>query len=191
MLIRAYGKKIPRLASGVRAAETAIVTGDVTLGSNESLCKCCYLRGDNGAIVRGDNCNVQDNCVLHEEVCLGKNVTLGHGAIIHGCTVGDNCLIGMGAILLTGSSVGCGSIIGAGTLVPEGMEIPPDSVAVGIPARVIRRLTQADRDMIRSSAETYLRTAREELPPAAAAQQGREGEPPTAIFPEVSPSSGK
>ena len=118
------------------------------------------LRGDDGTLTLGENSNVQDNAVLHCDVggavTLGKNVTVGHSAVVHGCTVGDGTLIGMHATLLNHCVVGKNCIIGAGALVPEGMVIPDGSVAVGVPARVIKPVTEAQIEANLRNAEHYV-----------------------------------
>ncbi|MGH7668725.1 MAG: gamma carbonic anhydrase family protein [Gemmatimonadaceae bacterium] len=108
----------------------------------------------------GAESNVQDGVVIHVDhgvPCrIGARVGIGHRAIIHGATVGDDCLIGMGAILLNHVSVGSGSIVGAGAVCPEGFEVPPNSLVLGVPGRVIRQTTEAERGRIRGTVEAYL-----------------------------------
>ena len=138
----------------------AYVAGDVTLGARVSVWPTAVIRGDSDAIVIGEDSNVQDGTVVHVDdgvpTTIGKRVAIGHRAIVHGATVEDDCLIGMGAILLNGVHVGTGSIVGAGALCPEGMKIPPDSLAIGIPARVIRATTAPERERIRKTVSAYL-----------------------------------
>ena len=128
-------------------AENATLAGSVRLEKNSSVWYGAVLRGDDGTLTIGKNSNVQDNAVLHCDiggcVTLGENVTVGHCALVHGCTVGDGSLIGMHATLLNHCVVGKNCIIGAGALVPEGMVIPDNSVAVGVPARVIKQVSAA------------------------------------------------
>ncbi|MFQ7013405.1 MAG: gamma carbonic anhydrase family protein [Faecalibacterium sp.] len=128
---------MPRDEGAVFVAANATVLGDVTLGRGVNIWYGAVLRADEGALILGENSNVQDNAVLHcdpgGQVVLGKNVTVGHSALVHGCTVGDNSLIGMHATILNHAVVGKNCIIGAGALVPEGMVIPDNSVAVGVP----------------------------------------------------------
>ena len=155
-----FGGKVPRDEGAVFVAPNATVLGDVVLGPGSSVWYGAVLRGDDGTLTLGENTNVQDNAVLHCDpggtVTLGKNVTVGHCALVHGCTVGDGSLIGMHATLLNGCVVGRRCIIGAGALVPEGMHIPDDSVAVGVPARVIKTITPAQLEMNRSNAALYV-----------------------------------
>lgn len=139
--------KVPRDEGAVFVAPNATVQGDVILKAGSTVWYGAVLRGDDGTLTIGENSNVQDNAVLHCDVggavMLGKSVTVGHGALVHGCTVGDGSLIGMHATLLNHCVVGKNCIIGAGALVPEGMVIPDGSVAVGVPARVIKQVSPA------------------------------------------------
>ena len=138
----------------------AHVIGDVTLGARVSVWPTAVLRGDNDAIVIGEDSNVQDGTIVHVDpgvpCTIGRRVGIGHRAIVHGATVGDDCLIGMGAILLNRVVVGSGSIVGAGAVCREGMEIPPNSLVVGVPAKVIRETTDAARARIAHTVEAYL-----------------------------------
>ena len=155
-----FGGKVPRDEGAVFVAPNATVLGDVVLGPGSSVWYGAVLRGDDGTLTLGENTNVQDNAVLHCDpggaVTLGKNVTVGHCALVHGCTVGDGSLIGMHATLLNHSVVGKRCISGAGALVPEGMVIPDDSVAVGIPARVIKKITPEQLEHNRANAASYV-----------------------------------
>lgn len=138
----------------------AIVTGTVTLGKRVSVWPTAVIRGDSDTIVIGDDSNVQDGTIIHVDdgvpTRIGKRVAIGHRAIVHGATIEDDCLIAMGAILLNGVHVGAGSIVAAGALCPEGMRIPPNSLALGIPARVIRAVTSEERTRIRKTVDGYL-----------------------------------
>jgi len=138
----------------------ATVIGQVTLGRSASVWPGAVLRGDMGRIVVGDESSIQDGSICHitegwSETVVGHRVTVGHRVILHGCRVGDECLIGMGAILLDNAIIGEGSLVGAGALVTVGMEIPPGSLVLGSPAKVIRPVKQKEVDMIRTGWETY------------------------------------
>ena len=139
--------KSPRNEGAAFVAPNATVQGDVLLKPGTTVWYGAVLRGDSGTLTIGENTNIQDNAVLHcdvgGKVLLGRNVTVGHCALVHGCTVGDDSLIGMHATLLNHSVVGKRCIIGAGALVPEGMVIPDGSVAVGVPAKIIKPVTEA------------------------------------------------
>lgn len=159
-MMLSFGGKMPRDEGAVFVAANATVLGDVTLGRGVNIWYGAVLRADEGALILGENSNVQDNAVLHcdpgGQVVLGKNVTVGHSALVHGCTVGDNSLIGMHATILNHAVVGKNCIIGAGALVPEGMVIPDGSVAVGVPARVIKPVTEAQIEANLRNAEHYV-----------------------------------
>jgi carbonic anhydrase/acetyltransferase-like protein (isoleucine patch superfamily) len=118
------------------------------------------IRGDTAPVVVGEDSNVQDGAVLHVDhgvpCTLGKRVAVGHRAIVHGATVHDDCLVGMGAILLNRVVVGSGSIIGAGAVCTEGMEIPPNSLVIGVPAKVRRQTTDDERTRIARTVQSYL-----------------------------------
>jgi carbonic anhydrase/acetyltransferase-like protein (isoleucine patch superfamily) len=138
----------------------AFVCGDVVLRARVSVWPAAVLRGDTGRIVVGDESNVQDGTVIHVDhgapTTIGRRVGIGHRAIVHGATVDDECLIGMGAILLNGVRIGSGSIIGAGAVCPEGMEVPPNSLVLGVPGRIVRDTTVAERDRIARTVQSYL-----------------------------------
>lgn len=136
--------KNPVLAQDVFIAPGAVVVGDVTIGEKCGIWFNATVRGDGNVIQIGEGSNVQDNCVLHGDetpVTVGKYVTIGHGAIVHGCTVGDNTLVGMGSIILNGAQIGKNCIIGAGALVTQNTIVPDNSLVLGSPAKVIRRVT--------------------------------------------------
>lgn len=130
--------------------------GDVTLEADSSVWYGCVLRGDMAPISVGAQSNLQDGTVVHvdENVpCLvGSRVGVGHRVILHGCTVEDECLVGMGSVLLNGVRVGTGSVVAAGAVLPEGMEVPPRSLVMGVPARVVRPV---DERLARRIAETW------------------------------------
>ena len=144
-------------------APSAVVVGDVTLGENVSIWHGAVLRGDSGAIVVGDNSNVQEHCVFHETVTVGSGVSVGHGAILHGCTIGNDCVIGMGAIILDGAVLGDHCLVGAGALVTGKMNAPAGSLIIGNPAKVVKELTPEQIDYIHKDAENYVRLAQEYL----------------------------
>jgi carbonic anhydrase/acetyltransferase-like protein (isoleucine patch superfamily) len=138
----------------------AIVIGNVTLGARVSVWPTAVIRGDTDAITIGEDSNVQDGSVVHVDhgvpTTIGKRVAIGHRAIVHGATIEDDCLIAMGAVLLNGVHVGTGSIVGAGAVCREGMRIPPNSLVLGVPGRVVRETTDAERDRIRRTVESYV-----------------------------------
>jgi carbonic anhydrase/acetyltransferase-like protein (isoleucine patch superfamily) len=145
-------------------APGAVVLGDVTLGAEASVWFNAVIRGDTDAIRIGDQTNVQDLCVIHCDegvpCSLGNRVTMGHGAVVHGATVGDDCLIGMKAVVLNRAIIGAGSLIAVGAVVTEGTEIPPASLVMGIPGRVVRPLTELDQLRIQHAAAHYVAAAK-------------------------------
>ena len=158
--LETFLRKQPTLGPNVYIASTAVVLGDVTLGAHSSVWYNAVLRGDINRIVVGEYSNVQDNAVLHLAdnfpCILGRYVTVGHSAIVHACTVEDECLIGMGATVLDGALIGARSIVGANALVTQGMVVPPGSMVLGSPAKVVRELTVAERESLRGWAEKYV-----------------------------------
>ena len=138
----------------------ALVFGDVTLGVRSSIWPTAVLRGDTDRIVVGDESNVQDGTIVHVDhgvpTTIGRRVAIGHRAIVHGASIDDDCLIAMGAILLNGVQVGSGSIIGAGAVCREGMRIPPNSLVLGVPGRVVRETTDVERARIARTVQSYL-----------------------------------
>src|SRR6059058_1393406 len=139
---------------------TAVVLGDVTLGARASVWPTAVLRGDSDTIVIGADSNVQDGAVIHTDegipTTVGERVAIGHRAIVHGATIADDVLIAMGAVLLNGAQIGSGSIIGAGAVVTEGKRIPPNSLVIGVPGRIVRQTTSEERERIKRTVEAYL-----------------------------------
>ena len=145
--------------------KSAVIIGDVTLGRDASVWPTAVLRGDNDAIVIGDESNVQDGAIVHVDagkpVHVGKRVTIGHRAVVHGCTIEDECMIGIGAIVLNNAVVGAGSVVGAGAVVLEHTIIPPNSLVLGVPAKVVKPVDDALRARTLDGAQIYVRKARE------------------------------
>src|SRR2546421_2268961 len=159
----ALGPKKPRIHRSAVLAPTCTIIGDVVIGPRTSIWPGAVIRGDYGYIRSGSDCSIQDNVVVHcsgeNPAVVGKGVTVAHGAIIHACRIGDECLIGAGAIIFDGARIGSHSIIGVGSVVLEDRTIPPRSVAVGAPAKVMRRATDKDVRMIRESYRAYVKIA--------------------------------
>ena len=148
-------------------APGAVVVGEVSLGARSSVWFNTVVRGDSDRIEVGEDSNIQDNSTLHVDegfpTLIGKRVTVGHRSVVHGCVIEDDCLIGMGAVILSGARIGTGSLIGAAALVREGQVIPPGSLALGMPARVIGPLAEAHRAAIREGTEHYVALSRSYL----------------------------
>lgn len=149
----------PRIPSSAYVAPSADVVGDVELGDDASVWYQCVLRGDIAPVRVGAETNIQDLTMVHVDVdrpcVIGDRVGVGHRSIIHGCEIGDGCLVGMGAIVLSGAVIGSGTLVAAGAVVTEGMEVPPESLVVGVPARVIREVDEDLRERMRLTVEHY------------------------------------
>lgn len=145
-------------------ADSAAVIGDVVLEDDVSVWFSAVVRGDNARIHLGKGSNVQDGAVLHVDpgipLSLGQNVSIGHLAMLHGCTVGDGTLIGIGAVVLNGARIGADCLIGANALITEGKEIPPRSLVMGAPGKVVRELSDDDLGRIRGPARSYIERMR-------------------------------
>lgn len=156
------------LPGGAFAATNAIVTGDVTLGPDANVWFGCVLRGDDAPLTVGARTNVQDLTMIHADPgvpnVIGSEVTIGHRCVLHGATVEDRSLIGMGAILLGGSRIGRESLIAAGAVVKENFVVPPRSLVAGVPAKIVRPLTDAEVARIVHSAEGYVQKFKLYLP---------------------------
>lgn len=161
-MILPYLGRLPRVDPTVFVAESALVIGDVELGPDASVWFGAVVRGDVNLIRIGARTNIQDLTVIHanegkQTTILEEEVTVGHRAILHGCRVLARSLIGMGSVILEDVVVGPESIVGAGALVSPGTVIPPRSLALGVPARVVRPLRDQEIEHLRVSAQNYLR----------------------------------
>ncbi len=154
-----------KIQPSVFIAKNATVVGDVSIGKESSVWFGAVIRGDSAPIVIGDATNVQDHVVIHADkdapTKIGNRVTIGHGAIVHGAIVGDDVLVGIGAIILNRARIGEHCIIAAGALIPEDVEIPPRSLVVGVPAKVVRQVTDADVERIHRGAREYIHFAKQ------------------------------
>jgi carbonic anhydrase/acetyltransferase-like protein (isoleucine patch superfamily) len=163
-MILAYRKFRPVIHPTVYVAPGADVIGRVRLERDASIWFGCVLRADVNRIVVGASTNIQDGCIMHVDdrhPCLiADHVHVGHHANLHGCTVERGAMIGIGAIVLSGARVGAGAIIGAGSVVLEGTRIPPRTLAVGAPARVVRKVTARDLRYIKLWAGKYVELAK-------------------------------
>jgi carbonic anhydrase/acetyltransferase-like protein (isoleucine patch superfamily) len=159
-----------RRRGGAMIADNAVVVADVRLGNDVNIWFGVTIRGDDASITIGDDTNVQDNTCVHVDtgapLVIGRGVTIGHGVILHGVEVGDYALLGMGCTVLGGARIGAFSIIGAGALVRENAVIPPQSVVLGVPGKVVRAVTEAEVAEMRWRARHYVERARTYLPSA-------------------------
>lgn len=157
-MIYPYKEKTPIISESAFIADYATVTGDVEIGDESSVWFNTVIRGDVAQTIIGKKVNIQDNSVLHQSpnnpLILEDEVTIGHQVILHSCIIRKKALIGMGSIILDQAEIGEGAFIGAGSLVPQGKKIPPNTLAFGRPAKVVRELTTEDiKDMERISRE--------------------------------------
>lgn len=155
-----FQEKTPVVSASAFVAPDAWVIGDTTIGDNVSIFFNAVLRGDIQSISVGRGTNLQEHSLVHTShgmspARIGEDVTVGHRAIIHGCSIGDRCLIGMGATILDNAEVGDECIIGAHTLVPKGMKIPPRSLVMGTPGKVVRELSTEEITSLTASAKGY------------------------------------
>ena len=164
MSIESYLEYSPIIPDSAFIASSADLIGQVTVGEESSVWYNVTARGDVNTIKIGKQTNVQDNAVLHNAddfpCVLGDLVTVGHSAVIHACEIKDEVLVGMGAVVLDGAVIGEQSIIGAKSLVTGGTIIPPGSLVLGSPAKVVRELTQDEREKVKDWALKYVKISR-------------------------------
>ena len=160
MLYQLEDRRVRLVGDGHYVAPNASVIGSVVLHPYSTVWFNAVLRGDNEPIVVGAESNVQDGAVLHTDdgfpLEIGPECTIGHMAMLHGCTIGRNCLIGIKAVVMNGAQVGDNCIIGANALVAEGKVIPPGSLVLGSPGRVVRTLAPEEIIGLREFVEIYL-----------------------------------
>ncbi len=149
------------LSQAAFVAPNATVLGQVTIGVGTSIWYQAVIRGDVERIDIGDRTNIQDGAVIHcdpgQPTILESDVTVGHKAVIHSARIESGCLIGIGAIVLNGVTVGRGSIVGAGAVVTK--DIPPRSLCVGVPGKVIRTLSESEAEDLITHAHHYEKLA--------------------------------
>ncbi|WP_338469677.1 gamma carbonic anhydrase family protein [Niallia sp. XMNu-256] len=155
-----FNQKEPIVHDTAFLAPGSYLIGDVIVGKETSIWFNAVLRGDEDKITIGDRCSIQDNATIHlyegSPVVVEDEVTVGHNVILHGCTIKKRSIIGMGSTILDGAVIGEECIIGANTLIPSGKVIPPRSLVVGSPGKVVRELTDKDLELIQLSIDTYV-----------------------------------
>ena len=161
MTIRTAAGKSPRIHQGAWVDPAGLVIGDVELAEGVSIWPYAVVRGDEGQHIRiGRNSNVQDGAIVHvtpELPCvIGEGVTIGHRAVVHACTVGSNVRIGIGAVVLTGAVIEDYAQVGAGAVVPPGKVVASGTLVMGVPAKPVRQMNQAELDDILRNAREYL-----------------------------------
>lgn len=159
-ILKEFRGLYPKVGKNVYLADDVVLIGDVTIEDDCSIWWGSVLRGDCGALVIGRGSNVQDGSVIHattnhSTVRLGPNVTVGHNAVVHGASVAEGALVGMKSTLLDLAFIGEFSIVAAGAVVPEGMQVPPDCLVAGIPAKIKKELPPENRDIRRLRAQEY------------------------------------
>ncbi len=151
----------PKIHPEAYVAPNAVVRGSVMIERLAVVMFGVVIRAEFDVIEIGEETNIQDNSVVHCDggipTMIGSRVTVGHAAVIHGSTIGDHCLVGIGARALNGSTLGEGSWLAAGSVLPEGREIPPYTLAMGIPAKPVRELRPEEVQRQRSGVDDYLR----------------------------------
>ena len=163
-MLRGLGEKKPKIAKTAFVSEAAYVVGDVEIGENSSIWPGAVLRADRFRIRIGSNSNIQDNCVVHagfSDVTIGNNVTIAHGSMIHCARIGNNVLIGMHTVLNNQSEIEDFCMIGAHSMVKDHFKVPAQSLAVGIPVRIVRALNDQELERILSGSNFYVELAKE------------------------------
>ena len=159
--------RTPRTVGETFVAPTAVVIGDVAIEHESSVWWGAVLRGDYDRISIGRRSNVQDNAVVHMDegfpVTLGDSVTIGHKAVLHGCTIGNNSLVGINAVVMNGAVIGDDCLVGSNALITEGKAIPPRSLVLGSPGKVVRELSDEEVAEITDFADRYVRNFRRYL----------------------------
>jgi carbonic anhydrase/acetyltransferase-like protein (isoleucine patch superfamily) len=151
----------PKIHETAFVAPSADLIGDVEIGANSSVWFQCVIRGDVNFIRIGSKTNIQDHSMLHvtrvkSPLHIGDEVTIGHRVMLHGCRLGNRILVGMGAIIMDDAEIGDDCMIGAGALVTKGVKIPPKSLVIGAPAKVVRSLTEEELAFLPKSAANYV-----------------------------------
>jgi carbonic anhydrase/acetyltransferase-like protein (isoleucine patch superfamily) len=162
-MIIPYNGKSPTIDESVFIAPGAYVIGDVTIGKDSTVWFNSVLRADDGPIIIGERCSIQDNTTVHmyESCIIEDDVTVGHNVVLHGCKIGRRSIVGMGSTILDNVEVGEECIIGANTLLAGGIKIPPRSLVLGSPGKVVRELSEKDLQMLQFSSETYVQKGKE------------------------------
>ncbi|GAC1698705.1 MAG: gamma carbonic anhydrase family protein [Candidatus Limnocylindrales bacterium] len=160
MPLYAFKGRAPQVHPTAFVAPTAVLIGDVTVGEDASVWFGTVLRADMDRIEIGARSNVQDNSTIHtdegEPTIIGEDVTIGHNALVHSSVVERNVLIGQASVLVGGCVIGTGTIVGAGAVVPQGMRVPPRSLLVGVPAKVVRAARPEDERWTVQAAAHYV-----------------------------------
>lgn len=164
-MIIPYNNKKPSIHETVFIAPGAHLIGDISIGKESTIWFNSVLRGDEDSITIGEKCSIQDNSTIHLfqgcPVVIEDEVTVGHNVILHGCKIGKRSIIGMGSTILDNVEIGEECIVGANTLISSGKCIPPRSLVVGSPGKVVRRLNDKDLELIQLSIDTYVQKGKD------------------------------
>ncbi len=167
MAIIPYQDKKPIIAEDAYISPRASIIGATTIGARSSVWEHAVIRADYNTISIGTDSSIQDNCTVHCDLRfptkIGNSVTLGHNSVAHGCTIEDNVLVGIGAAILNNVQIGHHSIIGAGSVITPGKIIPPESLVIGVPGKVVRSLTPADIKELDANWKVYVELSRRYL----------------------------
>ena len=174
-----FDGKMPKIHAGAYISPRASLIGDVEVGDGTSVWEFAVVRADMNKIRIGKNTSIQDNCTVHctfpNPTTIGDFVTTGHNSVIHACEIGDYVVVGIGAIVLNGARVGSGSVIGAGAVVTENTEIPPNSLVLGIPGKIIKEVSPDMRESFKTNAELYVELGRKHKQESEWYKQGKKG----------------
>jgi carbonic anhydrase/acetyltransferase-like protein (isoleucine patch superfamily) len=155
-----YKGKSPQINDTSFIAPGAKLIGDVSIGKESSVWFNCVLRADNDSIKIGNKVNIQDGSICHADkkipLTVADEVSVGHNVVLHGCTIGKGALIGMGSIILNKAEIGEYALVAAGSLIPEGKKIPPRTLVMGSPAKVVRELTEKDLNNLNMTTMGYV-----------------------------------
>mgnify|MGYP006269611533 FL=1 len=159
MAIYELGKQTPKIDAEAFVADEATIIGDVTIGARSSIWPGAVIRGDNEPITIGKSTSIQEGAVLHVDggspLLIGDGCTIGHQVMLHGCTIGEGSLIGIQAVVLNNAVIGKNCLVGAGAIVTEGKVFPDRSLILGVPAKVVRELSDEDIARMKNGAEGY------------------------------------
>ena len=165
--IRTFETHTPDIDKTVFVDDSAVVTGNVSIGKDSSVWPCCSIRGDIHSISIGERTNIQDGSILHVthdsefapggfSLTIGNDITVGHNVVLHACTIEDLCLIGMGSVVLDGAVVQSGAMVGAGSLVPPNKVLEGGYMWLGSPVKRVRELTDREKAFLEYSAKHYV-----------------------------------
>lgn len=167
MTIITFKDKTPKIDATTFISEKSTIIGDVEIGARCSVWPNAVIRGDLQSIKINEGTNVQDNVVIHAPhqfvapVKIGRNVSIGHSAVLHGCEIDDNSLIGIHAVVLDKTKIGSWVLVGAGAIIPSNITIPPKSLVLGVPGKVVRQLNDDDLRYIEENEKNYVMIAEE------------------------------